>query len=504
MKVTFKMMVAVLVMLLALPMLTYAAGGSDSAAGQFDHKLSIMVNFNMPEPPRDNSDMLLYLRNTLKADIDFNWYPTPAYGNALGVRLSANDLPDAVVVRGSAKPANIVSAVRDCMFWELDPYLSNPAWPGLAKLSPDRYNNIRIDGKVYGLPIERELVQAGVLYRQDWLDNLGIAEPRNMDDIWNIIQAFSQRNPDGSGREITGLSMKGSNLSGKVTDVSVYYGGQMEWYWDPAARIVRHQTEDPAFYRSMDFHRDAYARRFFVQDLVELTDEYLPIDQGRAGLVFFSDFNDVVDTQLSVSAVFPEARINFTQRLIGPNGNIVNRSHIGFNGGFYFPRTASRNQARFEEVLRFFDLLGSDDAILTLRRGIRDKHYTVQNGVLAATADQIRNFRERDFPDAQLITPFGVTRVIPEGFSDPLTQAIFDSMINYDGDRFLSISDVYISETAVRLGGTLSQILSDARMRYVLGDINRAQFDSEVARWRAAGGDQVQRDYTTVFTANPW
>jgi ABC-type glycerol-3-phosphate transport system substrate-binding protein len=85
--------------------------------------------------------------------------------DTLGVQIAANDLPDAVVVRGNMRPSNVVSAIRDGMFWELDKYLGNPAWPGLAKLSKDRLANARIDGKSYALPIERELVQAGVLYR---------------------------------------------------------------------------------------------------------------------------------------------------------------------------------------------------------------------------------------------------------------------------------------------------------------------------------------------------
>jgi putative aldouronate transport system substrate-binding protein len=495
---------------LALALLTLSCGksnssssGGDSATGPL-HKLTMMANFNQPEPPRENSDLMQYLRNTLRADITIFWYPTPVYMDTLGVQLSANDLPDSVVVRGSARPSNVVSAVRDGLFWELDSYFNNSSYPGLAKLSQDRLTNIKIDGHVYGIPIEREMVQAGVLYRKDWLDKLGLSEPRNMDDVWNIIKAFSEQDPDGNGKNDTsGLSMKGSNLSGKLSDVAVYYGGKMEWFWDEATQTVKHETEDPAYYKSLDFHRDAYAKAYFVQDLVELRNEYLPLQQGRAGLVFFSDINDVVDTQISVSAVFPEAKISFTQELRGPDGSIVSRSHIGFNGGFFIPKTSVKTDARLVEVMKFFDALGSDDAILTLRRGLKDKHYTIENGYLVSTDAQVKAFREIDFPDAALITPFGVTRVIPERLSDPLTQATFDSMANYNGKRYLSVGDTYISDTAVRLGNTLSTILGDARMKYVIGEINRAGFDAEVARWRAAGGDQVKADYTAAYKANP-
>ncbi|MDR1902205.1 MAG: extracellular solute-binding protein [Treponema sp.] len=479
-------------------------GAETGAGGGPVHKLTMMANFNQPEPPRDSSDLMQYLRNTVKADIQIIWYPTPDYMNTLGVRISSNDLPDAVVVRGNARPANVVSAIEDGLFWNLDNFFNNGDYPGLSRLSDARLTNMKIKGHLYGIPIEREMVQAGVLYRLDWLEKLGLSEPKNMDDVRNIIAAFSERDPDGNGRNDTsGLSMKGSNLSAKLSDVAVYYGGRQEWFWDEAAKKVQHETDDPAYYKSLDFHREAYARGYFVQDLVELRNEYLPLQQGRAGLVFFSDINDVVDTQISVSAVFPEARIGFTQNLQGPDGGVVSRSHIGFNGGFFIPKTSVKTEARLEEVMRYFDALGTDDAILTLRRGIKDKHYTIENGYLVSTDAQIKAFRDTDFPDASLITPYGVTRIIPERLSDSLTQATFDSMANYNGKRYLGIGDTYISETSVRLGNTLINILQDARMKYVLGQIDLAGFKAEAARWREAGGNKVQEELTAAYLESP-
>jgi hypothetical protein len=76
-------------------------------------------------------------------------------------------------------------------------------------------------------------------------------------------------------------------------------------------------------------------------------------------------------------------------------------------------------------------------------------------------------------------------------------------MANYSGKRYLSVGDTYISDTAVRLGNTLTTILGDAKMKYVIGQIDRPGFDAEVARWRAAGGDQVKADYTAAYRASP-
>ncbi|GHT67258.1 putative ABC transporter peptide-binding protein YtcQ [Spirochaetia bacterium] len=493
-----------LLVLAALPALSYAGGQKQESAAPGGFKFTMMANFNQPEPPRESSDLMQFIRNTLKADIQFNWTPTAAYNDKLGVQLATLDLADVTVARGNTRDASVVSAIRDGAFWPLDKYLNNPKYPGLAKLSAERLAHIRLDGHVWGLPIERDLSQAGVLYRKDWLDKLGIPEPKNMNDVWEIMKAFTERDPDGNGKaDTTGLSMKGRNLSDKLSDVAVYYGGRQEWYYDEASRTVKHETEDPAYQKSLDFHRDAYAKGYFVSNVVELNNEYLPLQQGRAGLVFFSDINDVVDTQLKVAAVFPEARIGFTQNLAAPDGKIAMRSHIGYNGAFLFSKSSIKTEERLEEIIKFFDLLGSDENILTMRRGIKDKHYTIVNGQLVATEAQIKAFRETDFPDASLITPFGVTKPIPEKMSDPLTQATADSVDNYKGLRYIRLSDIYVSDTAVKLGNNLTDILRDARMKYVLGEINLAGWNAEVARWRAAGGDNVKAELTAAYLANP-
>jgi putative aldouronate transport system substrate-binding protein len=58
------------------------------------------------------------------------------------------------------------------------------------------------DGKIYGLP----LVPGGGIIgyiRKDWLDKLGLAIPTTWDELYNVMQAFTTKDPDGNGKNDT-------------------------------------------------------------------------------------------------------------------------------------------------------------------------------------------------------------------------------------------------------------------------------------------------------------
>ncbi len=54
------------------------------------------------------------------------------------------------------KDSNIVSAVESGMFWEVGPYLKD--YPFLSKMNKDTLNNTSVNGKIYGLFRESDLV----------------------------------------------------------------------------------------------------------------------------------------------------------------------------------------------------------------------------------------------------------------------------------------------------------------------------------------------------------
>lgn len=70
-----------------------------------------------------------------------------------------------------------------------------------------------IDGKLYAIPTTAIASGPQMLWlRKDWMDNLGLEEPKTIEDIEKILTAFKNEDPDGNGENDTiGLSLKGAD-----------------------------------------------------------------------------------------------------------------------------------------------------------------------------------------------------------------------------------------------------------------------------------------------------
>ncbi|MDR2078772.1 MAG: extracellular solute-binding protein [Treponema sp.] len=492
---------------MAAAILFVSAGGQEKSsstppAGEERYKFSMLVNYDSAEPAKETSDLMQFFKNTLKADLDVTFIPTTAYNDKLGVQIAAADLPHVVGVR-SPRSALIIGAVRDGLFWPIDKYLNNPAYPNLQKINSLTLERLTIDGHIYGLPWERNLAISGMFWRQDWMDKLGLKTPATIDEVYEICKAFTERDPDGNGRaDTTGLSMKGRNLGDFLSNVAIYYGGKHAWYWDDASGSIRNEVDHPAYQKALDWFRRLYAEGYFIRNLVETTDEFVPFVQGRAGMVFVNTITDAVGAQRDIQKVFPEATVGFTQKMTTPEGKLAMRSNIGYSGAIMFSRTSIKTEAELDKIMRFYNEMGTDENILTLRRGIKDKHYTIVDGYLTVSEAQNKQFNEIDFPSAGRFYPWGVYKPVPEKLNVPLQQAIEESVTSYDGELYLSLSDVLISETQIKLGNSLSDILQDARMKYVLGQLDLAGWKAAVTEWKKAGGDKVAAEYTEDYKKN--
>lgn len=83
--------------------------------------------------------------------------------------------------------------------------LSNP-----TVIPPDEYKLIAIGDKYFSAFQKFEGARMPTV-RQDWMEKLGLQEPKTIDDFYNVMVAFRDKDPDGNGKADTyGLSMAGT------------------------------------------------------------------------------------------------------------------------------------------------------------------------------------------------------------------------------------------------------------------------------------------------------
>lgn len=60
------------------------------------------------------------------------------------------------------------------------------------------------EGERYGIPIFDYAYNGDsvMFIREDWLKKLGLEEPKTMDELVTVMDAFTNQDPDGNGKKI--------------------------------------------------------------------------------------------------------------------------------------------------------------------------------------------------------------------------------------------------------------------------------------------------------------
>ena len=109
----------------------------------------------------------------------------------VNVAMASGDFPD--VVTGGYGTSATQQWIDDGMVIPLNDYFDT--MPNIKKWLDDDYQWSAIDGKYYGLPFitQYNAANALIIFRQDWLDKLGLKYPETLDDICLLYTTPSPR-----------------------------------------------------------------------------------------------------------------------------------------------------------------------------------------------------------------------------------------------------------------------------------------------------------------------
>ena len=205
---------------------TNSNSNSDSTDEESEDRMAIdvFVPTFTTEPPTDSSPVWQALEDYTNTDLTIEWAPNSNLEDKFNITLSSGDLPHVMYVPG--KSPSFISAVEDGAFWELGPYLDD--YPNLSQANEIILNNSSINGKIFGIYRSRDLGRNGVIIRKDWLENLGLEEPKTIDDFYNMLKAFTEEDPDGNGQDDTyGLVV--SKYEGPWDVMQTWFGVPNKW-----------------------------------------------------------------------------------------------------------------------------------------------------------------------------------------------------------------------------------------------------------------------------------
>ncbi|GIG41502.1 extracellular solute-binding protein [Cellulomonas phragmiteti] len=130
-------------------------------------------------PPRDGNQYYEAVNEMLGASIEFQITDGNTYGDKLATVLaSAKDVPDWVCIPTWNIPPRFGSEIVPNLFQDLTDHLGGDRvkdYPNLANIPTDAWKFCVFNGRLYGLPFPGEIITDATFYRQDVLEELGIA-----------------------------------------------------------------------------------------------------------------------------------------------------------------------------------------------------------------------------------------------------------------------------------------------------------------------------------------
>jgi putative aldouronate transport system substrate-binding protein len=128
----------------------------------------------------------------------------------MNVSIASGDLPDIVPLNAS-QLKQLADAGKLADLTEVyEKYASPMTKDFLTQSGPAAMGSATFDGKLLAIPaVSSTLNNAPMVWvRQDWLDKLGLDSPETLDDVFNIMDAFVNQDPDGNGKKDTyGMAM---------------------------------------------------------------------------------------------------------------------------------------------------------------------------------------------------------------------------------------------------------------------------------------------------------
>jgi putative aldouronate transport system substrate-binding protein len=218
----------------------------------------------------------------------WNWVAeTSQYATKLNTSIASGDVPDIFEVNAQQLDMVVRSGVARDITDLFSTYASDATKKYYAE-DPAQIDTARFDGKLYAVvDVESSSDTYCLFVRKDWLDKLGLPEPKTIQDVLTIAQAFVTRDPDGNGQNDTAGLLLGNSMTEIFEFMYGYHAYPNGWIRDNSGSVVYGGIQPEvktALAVLADLYQKGYIdREFAAADSAAVNEKIL---SNKAGLFF--------------------------------------------------------------------------------------------------------------------------------------------------------------------------------------------------------------------------
>ncbi|AGI38679.1 ABC transporter periplasmic subunit [Thermoclostridium stercorarium subsp. stercorarium DSM 8532] len=459
--------------------------------------ITIMTVSFTKNPATGDSPVVKAIEEFTGTQLNIQWVSNSSYEDQMNLILATVNLPDVMLI--TSKSYSVVNAARSGAFVEIGPRLQN--YKNLRQMNRTVMNNLLIDNKLYGIPRMRPLGRYGAVYRKDWLINTGLSEPKTIEDFYDMLKAFTYGDPDNNTLNDTyGLILTSSPVSLDI--IQTWFGVPNAWGENEAGELIpAHLTQE--YIESLKFLRKLYElyeeklvnRDFWLYDPALFND---PFVNGQGGCIV-----DVLDRANTLSSRMERLGVNAEIGLFGTvsgKKGLRSLSTSGYNGFYVISGNSTKSEYEIDRILQFMDKLNEREVQDLLYHGIEGRHYIIRNGVVVRQTAEGVSESERN--DLSMLLTF-----IPKDFTTPvetneLRRKIAE--IQSENEKILvsNPAETFTSEIYYEKGNFLDGLINNARIKFIIGEIDETEFQDIIEIWLENGGREYIREINRLYREN--
>lgn len=314
-------------------------------------------------------------KNLASEGVKVKFIPVPwaEEGKVLPTLMAAGNAPDLCYTTDK----NIVSMfIGQGGVVDYTPYLEKNGKNITSKFSKEDLDAGKFSGKQYTLRSRSESIADSTWMRKDWLDKLGMKPPKNIDELYNVLKAFKEKDP----------GKVGKNLMPMVIP-------KMHTYWDymvmtafvntppSGERLVTPFPLWPEAKDSLKFLNKLYNEGLLGDLVLDKKDELLKqgIVRGEIGAVLNNQHYPFHPAYGSLYAKLKESIPDAKIISVQPWTKGDKEPHLIYNRGnkyrlyFFTPKSSKRP----EQAVKLLNWMATDETIITSQAGLKDEHYKI-------------------------------------------------------------------------------------------------------------------------------
>ena len=476
------------------------AGCGGSKAEPLDAEnptIKVMTKQFATESAGEDSPVLQELEKYLGVNLEMTWAPSSNYDEKLTATMGSGNYPHAMLV-GSRSSA-IIQASRKGRFWDVTEKFSDSAkFPNLAQANPMINHNISIDGKVYGVYRARTVGRAGISIRKDWLANVGLETPKTIDELYNVLKAFKEQDPDGNGQADTYGMIITDYLAGPLDNIAVWMGAPNQWGVDESGKLA----PDFMFEEYVDalrFLNKCYAEGLINQDMAtydssKWNEQFL---NSKAGVII-----DVADRARRLAQNMENQDCVDVFGYVTKDANTAPRTlpTTGYDGYYVFPKAAIATEADLDIVLTMMDKCNDEYALNLMNYGIEGRSYDLDAEGFVVKKDDPAITKE--YADLNQFATGIIASPLKTRYTAPVAEKV--ELVYADNEQYAVANPAqpYVSDTYSTAGPQLDAIMAEADTKFIIGQITEDEWKAQRDRWLQQGGQKVIDEYNAAYDAD--